>query len=134
MRSILRKAIITLAAAAMLAAAAAVLVVSVAFAVFGLLSQWVGPPGAAALTALAAAALMASIAFGLEAWLHKPGKGRKAVADDQDLLQRLLGLAQERPIISVGALIGAVVLTIRNPALVAIVVKAFLDPKPRPKK
>ena len=31
-------------------------------------------------------------------------------------------------------LIGAIFLAIRNPALTAVVVKAFLDPKPRPSK
>jgi hypothetical protein len=43
-------------------------------------------------------------------------------------------MAQDRPLIAAGALIGAIFLAIRNPAVTAMVVKAFLDPKPRPSK
>jgi len=68
-----------------------------------------------------------------EQWILKPGRKRKP-EDEQDLLQRLIGMAQDRPMIAVGALIGAIFLAIRNPALTAVVVKAFLDPKPRPSK
>jgi hypothetical protein len=40
-------------------------------------------------------------------------------------------LARERPIVSTGALIGALTVAIRNPALIAIVMKTLLDPKVR---
>jgi hypothetical protein len=132
-KAILRKIIISVIAGAMLAVSAGVLVVSAAFAVFGVLKAWVGAPGAAALTALAAAILMMVVALSFEAWLQG-SKGAKAAESDQDLLQRLIGMVQERPILSAGALAGVVALAIRNPALVAIVVKAFLDPKGRPVK
>lgn len=133
MKAIIRKIIISLIAGAMLAVSAGVLVVSAAFAVFGLLKAWVGPPGAAALTALAAAILMAVVAFSFEAWAQSAKSG-KAPESEKDLVQRLIAMVQERPILSAGALAGVVALAIRNPALVAIVVKAFLDPKSRPPK
>ena len=69
----------------------------------------------------------------LERWILKPGRKSKP-EDEQDLLQRLIGMAQDKPLIAAGALIGAIFLAIRNPALTAVVVKAFLDPKPRPSK
>jgi hypothetical protein len=134
-KAIIRKVIISLIAAAMLAASAAVLVVSAAFALFALLRGYVGGPGAAALTALAAAVLMAVVALGFAAWAKGPKKAKPGVAgSDQDMLARLIGMAQDKPVIAAGALVGAIFLAIRNPALTAIVVKAFLDPKPRPGK
>ena len=131
MKAILRKIIVTLIGGAMLAVSAGVLVVAAAFALFGVLRPLVGGPGAAALVALAAAALMAAVGLMLERWILKPGKGGKpGPADEEGLLQRLMGLAQDKPLIAAGALIGAIFLAIRNPALTAVVVKAFLDPKP----
>lgn len=130
MRALLHKVIIWLVAGALLTVSAGVLVVSAAFALFALLRNWLGSPGAAAVTALAAAAVMAVVAMALESWAH----GRKPPADeDKDLVQRLIDMAQERPVMAVGALIGAAALAIRNPALVATVVKAILDPKPKKK-
>ncbi len=134
MKAILRKIIIALIAGAIVAVSAGVLVVSAAFACYGALKEMVGAPGASALTALAAALLMLGVAFGFEAWAQgsKKAKPHPAAGGDQDLLQKIIGMAQERPIVSVGALIGGIALAIRNPALVAIVVKAFLDPKSKP--
>lgn len=136
MKAIIRKVIISLIAGAMLAVSAGVLVVSAAFALFALLRQYVGGPGAGALVALAAAVLMAVMAFGFEAWAQSAkkkggGQGRTSESGDGDLLQRLMGLAQDKPIIAAGAVVGAIFLAIRNPALTAVVVKAFLDPKPK---
>ena len=134
MKAILRKIIIALIAGAIVAVSAGVLVVSAAFAVYGALKEMVGAPGASALTALAAALLMLAVAFGFEAWAQGSKKAKPHAGGDQDLLQKLIGMAQERPIVSVGALVGGIALAIRNPALVAIVVKALLDPKGKPPK
>jgi hypothetical protein len=131
-KAILRKIIIAVIGAAMLAASAAVMVVAAAMAVYGLLRPFLGGPGAAAAIVLAAALLMAGVGVVLERWILRPGRTRPE--DQQDLLQRLIGMAQDRPLMAVGALIGGFFLAIRNPALTAVVVKAFLDPKPRPSK
>lgn len=131
MKAILRKVIIALIGAAMLAASAGVMVVAAGMAVFSLLRPYLGGPGAAAGVVLAAALLMGVVGLAMECWILKPGRKPE---EDQDLLQRLIGMAKERPLIAGGALIGAIFLAIRNPALTAVVVKAFLDPQPRSSK
>jgi hypothetical protein len=133
-RAILRKIIVAVVAAAMLAASAAVMVVAAAMAVYGVLRPYLGGPGAAAVIVLVAGLLMLIVSVILEQWILKPGRHKPRPEDEQDLLQRLIGMAQDKPMIAVGALIGAIFLAIRNPALTAVVVKAFLDPKPRPSK
>jgi hypothetical protein len=135
-KAILRKIIIAVVGAAMLAASAAVMVVAAAMAVYGLLRPYLGGPGAAATIVLAAGLLMLVVGLLLEHRLLPSGhKGGKATpADEQDMLKKLIGMAQDKPVIAAGALIGAIFLAIRNPALTAVVVKAFLDPKPRPGK
>jgi hypothetical protein len=132
-KAILRKIIVAVVGAAMLGASAAVMVVAGAMAIYGLLRPFLGGPGAAAVIVLVAALVLLSIGLALERWILKPGR-RPSAEDEQDLLHRLIGLAQEKPLIAVGALIGAIFLAIRNPALTAVVVKAFLDPRPRPSK
>jgi hypothetical protein len=128
-KAILRKLLVGLIAAATIAAAAAVLVVSAGFALFALVREPLGPAGGAAVVALAAAILAALVAFIFERW----AEGSKPKQEEEpDLVRKLIAMAKDRPIVSAGALIGAATLAIRNPALVAIVMKAFLDPKPRP--
>ena len=133
MRAVLRKVIIAVIGAAMLGASAAVMVVAAAMAVYGLIRPYLGSPGAAAVIVVIAGLLMLIVGLILERWILKPGHKVKP-EEEQDLLQRLIGMAQDKPLIAVGALIGAIFLAIRNPALTAVVVKAFLDPKPRPSK
>jgi len=130
---ILRKIILAVVAVAMLAASAAVMVVAAAMASYGVLRPYLGGPGAAATIALAAGLVMLVVSLVLERSILRPS-GKSRPADEQDLLQRLIGMAQDKPLIAAGALIGAIFLAIRNPALTAVVVKAFLDPKPRPNK
>ena len=136
MKRILRKVIIAVVGAAMLGASAAVMVVAAAMALYGLLRPYLGGPGAAATIVLAAGLLMLVIGLLLERRLlpSGPKAGKPGPADDQDMMRRLIGMAQDKPVIAAGALIGAIFLAIRNPALTAVVVKAFLDPKPRPSK
>lgn len=117
----------------MLGASAAVMVVAGALALYGVLKPYLGGPGAAATIVLAAALVMLVVGMVLERRLLTGGK-KPTPEDEQDLLQKLMGMAQDKPLIAVGALIGAIFLAIRNPALTAVVVKAFLDPKPRPTK
>ena len=133
MRAILRKIIIAVIGVAMLGASAAVMVVAAAMAIYGLLRTYLGAPGASAVIVLVAGLLMLIIGLILDRWILKPGH-KPRPEDEQDLMQKLIGMAQDKPLIAVGALIGAIFLAIRNPALTAVVVKAFLDPKPRPSK
>ena len=130
MKAILRRLALGLIALVMMAVAAGVLVVAAAYALFALVRGPLGPSGAAACTAGAAALLIGLVGLAF-AGLARPAKRRPAAADDQDLLQRLIALARDRPIISGGALIGLVTMALRNPALITILLKAFLEPKPR---
>lgn len=134
MKAILRKVILTLVVVSMLAVSAGVVVVAAAMALFGILRGALGGPGAAATVAAAAALLMGVLALVLERWIldRGHGRGRPAPPEDETLLRKLIILAQGRPIVATGALIGAVLMAIRNPALTALVMKAFLDPKSRP--
>jgi hypothetical protein len=137
-KAILRKIIVFMIAASMMAVSAGVLIVGAASALHGVLEPYVGAPAASALTALAAALLMAGVGLSLERWILRPDsrghhKGEPA-GNDNDLMRKLIGMAQDKPLIATGAMIGAIFLAIRNPALTAIVVKAFLDPKPKPPK
>ena len=133
MKSILRKVIIAVVGVSMLGAYAAVMVVAAALAIYGVLKPYVGGPGAAAVIVLVAALVMLVVGLLLERRLMPSGR-KPTEADEQDLMAKVIGMAQEKPLIAVGALIGAIFLAIRNPALTAVVVKAFLDPKPRPSK
>lgn len=130
MRTILRRIALALIGASILAVAAGVLVIALALALYGLLQPRLGGPGAAACLALGAAVLLAVVGFSMDRCLFKA----KPKGGDQDLLQKLIAMAQERPLIAVGALIGAIFLAIRNPALVAVLAKAFLDPGGSPGK
>jgi hypothetical protein len=118
-------------AVAALAACAGVMVVTAAMTLYALVLAPLGPVGAAAVVFGAAAVLMG--ALGLTCALLAKGPKKKApVAPEGDLLSRLMGLAKDKPIVSVGALIAAATVAIRNPAVVGIVVKALLDTaKPR---
>jgi hypothetical protein len=132
-RNLLRKVIFAVVGVAMLGASAAVMVVAGATALYGVLKPYLGGPGAAAAIVLAAGLLMMAVGMVLERRLLNTSR-KPTPEDEQDLLQKLMGMAQDKPLIAVGALIGAIFLAIRNPALTAVVVKAFLDPKPRPTK
>jgi hypothetical protein len=123
---IIRRIVLTLVAIAAMAAAAAVAVFAAAFAVFALARQAFGPAGAAGVVLLAAALLM--VLIGLIAGLQARAI-RKKIATAPSLLQQLYELAREQPIVSVGALVGAVALAIRNPNVIASVVKTFLNQK-----
>lgn len=131
MKPLLRRIAFGLVAAVVLAVAAGVLVVSAAYALFALLRGMLGPSGAAGAVTLAAAVLIALVGL-LFVGLAKAPKRPAGASADEDLLQKMIALARDRPIISAGALIGFVTMAIRNPALIAIVMKAFLDPKARP--
>jgi hypothetical protein len=131
---IFEKTLMTLAAAAAIAAAAGVAVVAAAFALFALLTPHLGAAGAAALVA-ACAALLVALAGLVAAAKAKSrrGQAQSDFADSGDmhgLLARVMEMAKQRPLIAAAAAMAAGVFALRNPALIAVVIKAFLDPKP----
>ncbi len=133
---IFEKTLTTLAAAAAIAAAAGVAVVAAAFALFALLAPTLGQAGAAAVVAATAAAIVALAGLVASA-RAKSGRRRQQdfaahAAADPGLIVKLFELAKQRPIMAAGAAVAAGVFAIRNPALVAAVLKSFFDAPPGP--
>ena len=119
----------TLAAAAAIAAAAGVAVVAAAFALFALLVPATGAAGAGAIVAAVAACLVA-LAGLIAAGRAKEGRRRQqeyAAAADPGLIVKLFELAKQRPFVAAGAAAAAGIFALRNPVLVAAVIKAFFD-------
>jgi len=125
---ILRKIILAIVAAAAILASSAVFVVAAAYALFALVRDALGPAGAAGVVCLAAAVLIGLV--GLIAAMSLRGPKRKtAPGAEGGLLDQLFELARERPIMSTGALIAAAVVGLRNPVVLASVVKMLLGQK-----
>ncbi|PHY14000.1 hypothetical protein CSW58_02095 [Caulobacter sp. B11] len=133
---IFEKTLTTLAAAAAIVAAAAVSVVAGAFAVYAVLLPLVGPAGGAAIVAaifavfaVIGALLMVRKADGGHARASAPTASQP---DPFQLAERAFEMVKERPVLSAAAAIAAGVIAFRNPALVTIVAKAFMDLKQTP--
>lgn len=130
---IFEKTLMTLAVAAAIAAAAGVAVIAAAFAVFAVLAPSLGQAGAAAVVA-ATAALVVIVAVLIAASRAKRLRLRheQYMAEDADpgLMFRLLELAKQRPFLAAGAAAAAGLLALKNPILVATVVKALFDVAP----
>lgn len=124
------KALMAVAAAAALAAAAAIGVAAAAFALYAGLSPWVGPAWAAAILA-AAMALVILIAGLTMRGAASGGRSRRRQEAEADpsLIQKVVEMAREHPLLAVGAAVGVGIYAIRNPQLVAAVVTAFMAGK-----
>jgi len=133
---ILEKTLTTLAAAAAIVAAVAVSVVAGAFALYAVLLPTVGAAGAAALVAAAFAvvAVVGALIMMRKAEGGRSGDAAKAppASDPFQLAERALEMVKERPVLTAAAAIAAGVIAFRNPALVTIVAKAFMDLKQTP--
>ena len=129
---ILRKIVMALVAAAAILTASGVCVVAAAYALFALVRESLGAAGAAAVVCLAAAVLIGLVGAGAAFQLR--GKTKPpAAGPGSGILDQLFELARERPIVSTGALVAAAALAIRNPVVLASVVKALLNKKPAAK-
>lgn len=117
--------VITLAALIFVAVAAA------AIAIFALLEPAVTAAGAAAIVAgifgLIAALAIAFVATRNDKPRDRDGDG----IPDLGMVERLIDMAKDRPILSLAALVAGGVILFRNPAMVATIAAAFLD---RPKR
>ena len=122
------------AAAAAIAAAAAVGVFSAFFALYALVEPHLGAPGAAAVVAASAAILVALA--GLIAARKADGDKRSmaAAAPDATMVDTILSLVRERPILASGAAVAAGLYALRNPQLIAAVLRAFVDKPSNPKR
>ena len=118
-----------------LATATVVAILAVAFALFAVLTPLITAAGAAAIVAGVFAVVVAVVALvvagGSRDRRYDENHGGAA---DFGLVERLLEMARERPLLSVGAAIAAGVIAIRNPALVATIAAAFIERPKHPKR
>lgn len=113
------------AAVAAVVTAVGVCVVASSYAVFAIAEAYIGPAGAAAVVA----ALFAVIAVVVGALILRraaPRPNGKAPPPPASLVDRVVGLARERPLVALGAATVAAVVVARNPAVVTALVTAFL--------
>lgn len=108
-------------------------VVALSFALYALLKPYITPAGASAGVALACV-IVAGIGFAILTRRTKGGGARPEVKKARDHapgggfgVDRLMDLARERPIAAAAVAAGLVAL--RNPALVGVATRLFLDPK-----
>lgn len=131
---IIRKIVLALVAAAAILAASGVIVVAGAYALFALVRPALGPAGAAAVVCLAGGVFIGLT--GLIAALQAAGAAKalkRARETSPGLLDQLIALARDRPLVSGGALIAAATLAVRNPAVLATIVKSLVSRKTPPK-
>lgn len=110
---------------AAVAAAAAVVIVAASFALYALVKPRLGEAGAAAVVA-GAFALIAVIIAWAATRRAAPRPSRRHAAEDLSVVDRLLVMAKERPLIALGATAAAVTVLLRNPAVITAVVSAFV--------
>lgn len=131
---IIRKLVLALVAAAATLAASGVIVVAAAYALFALVRPALGPAGAAAVVCLAAALLIGLI--GVIAAMQASAAAKrlkKARENSPSLLDQLIEVARDRPLVSGGAVITALTLAVKNPLVLGAIVKSLLNRKPSPK-
>lgn len=129
----MERTLMALAAAAAIAAAAAVGVFSAFFALYALVEPRLGAPGAAAVVAASAAILVALAGFIAARKVEGDKRHMAASAPDATLVDTILSLVRERPLLASGAAVAAGIYALRNPQLIAAVLRAFMD-KPSPPK
>lgn len=131
----MERTLMALAAAAAIAAAAAVGVFSAFFALYALVEPHLGAPGAAAVVA-ASAAILVALAGMVAARKADNGERRHAAAatPDATMVDTILSLVRERPLLASGAAVAAGIYALRNPQLIAAVLRAFMDKPSNPKR
>ena len=127
------------AALAALAAAAAITVFAAAFALYALLRGVLTPAGAAAAVCLGAAILAAIAAFVAAQQakgpkLKRPDPYAPGYRPSDNLVDRVVEVARERPFVAAGAAVAAGLLAIANPSLVTAVMRAFINPSRPPRR
>jgi hypothetical protein len=107
------------------AAAGAVVIVAASFALYAFAKTWLGAAGAAAVVA-GVFALVAVVVALVATRKAAPPRRKGPAAEDQGLVDRLLVLAKERPLVALGATAAVVTVLVRNPAVITAIVSAFV--------
>lgn len=119
---ILKKIVTIVAAVAAIAAAAAVCVVALAFALYAVARDYLGPAWGAAAVAGAAALIVLILALMLALKAKPPKAGR--TAEPQSLMAKAMDLAKERPLVALAAAGAVVAVMIRNPKILGPILAA----------
>jgi hypothetical protein len=114
---IVKKALLFMAAAGAFIAAGGAVVVAIAFALYALAEPWVGPAGAAASVAGAAAIMLLLTGFA--------AAGVFRIKREPTLVERLVEMITDQPISTLAAAIAAGFFAVRNPQVLADIIKAF---------
>jgi protein-S-isoprenylcysteine O-methyltransferase Ste14 len=134
---IARKAMTLIGAAAALAACAATAVVALAFTIYAILKDLVGAPGASAIVVgvvCIIAGIVAYIAYRQVIPATKaPSRYDPPAPPPQSTADRIFQTVRDRPIIAAGAAFAAGLVALRNPVLIAAIVRALTEkPNRRP--
>lgn len=130
----MERTLMALAAAAAIAAAAAVGVFSAFFALFALVEPRLGAAGAAAVVSASAAVLVAVAGFVAARKVEGDKRTTATATPDAGLVDTILTLVRERPLLASGAAVAAGIYALRNPQLIAAVLRAFMDKPSNPKR
>ena len=124
---IVQRVVAAVIAATSAAVAAVVVIVSAIYAVFALLVNYVSAAGATAIIAGAIAVVLMGVALAFRQRAKAPKLKTSSVSAPADVSvsERLLGLAQDKPIVAATAAVAAGLLAWRNPKLVGTVLRAF---------
>ena len=125
----LERVLMAVAAASAIATAAAVSVVALAFAIYALLSTPLGAAGAAGAECAIFAVLVGIaclVAYGRAKKASRQGPAGDAIS----LADRLMDLVRDKPMASAGIAVAAGLMALRNPAVIAIIVRTILDALP----
>jgi hypothetical protein len=112
-----------------MASAVVVCVIAAAFAIYSFSRPWIGEAYASGLVAVLFALVALALAFGdaLARACAKPWRPEPA-PEPPNLTERLIEMARGRPIAATGiAIAAAAVMAIRNPAVIGVIARAFLD-------
>jgi uncharacterized membrane protein len=118
---IFKRLLIVIIALAAAAVATGVCVVAAAFAVYALAREVLGPAGGAAVVAGVFALLTVILAVVMT---RKAAPSEKA--RDETFVERLLGMARDRPVVSAAVVAAATALLARNPRILSAVLSAVI--------
>jgi len=124
------RTLMAVAAIAAIAAAAAVGVFSAFFALFAAIQPLVGTAWAAAIIAGASAIVVALAGVIAARKVDSDREKRPDAAPEASLVETVVSIVRERPLLAAGAAVAAGVYALRNPQLAAAVIRAFMDKRP----
>jgi hypothetical protein len=122
----IRRLLRVVAAIAAIAAAVVVVVMAAALTLYAVAKPYLGEAGAAGTVAGVFALIAVIVAWIVSRKAAPPEKTKAHKNEDASVVDRLIVMAKERPLIALGATAAAAVVLLRNPAVITAVVSAFV--------